>query len=514
MRFAQMNQKNDNNQYLNEDGEIILFPIASDINGKVLEADNGLRRALQSLRDSIAHDDQHFNEETFADVFAFYETADIFRDTASGDMNHFDNPEHAAMSIFSMVSVGAAFYLLNSFSEQRGKKQNDLRKMLKMYTEFEADKKNHAYGETGQERRNHAMKNLAAKMKHSGLQFVNLPDRSRAFPHAEFKQMAKDRGIGQPILMSTINTVRNFSTSAEHRIEIVQNSASLLSFRVSQIGGAIKKANNAIAQSDTLGAIRKGLGIEAPYIDSFGRLKATKESEDTENYKKPASILTHLEDNTVESLKEGLRILGQYATNAIYSRKIPGIIREGFAQVHAFDKEQKKHKANEIFAENPDIMAYDLFRHAAGKELLSQPILDRLDKMSKDERTAMQENINEILRDIDDHTHGAKRAKKSFLVQATFAGAQLAVGGLKALAMIKEQKVDTTLAYNLYAFFASVGPLTGFKDELKRERGFIESKTATVAEQVKDAMFLEPKDEHLTHDHSLNESDTGSAPEA
>lgn len=492
-----MNSQTADGKYLDDDGQEILFPIASDVNGKILEADQGLRRFLIGMRDAIAHDDQHFKEETFADVFAFYETAVIAQDTAKGEGHHFDDAEHAAMSVFSMVSVGAAFYLLNSFSEQRGKKQVEFRRSLKMYTEFEDDRHNEDLGETREKRREAAMEKLAGKMKHSGLQFVKLPVKDKRFPHTEFQQMAKDRGIGQPVLMSTINTVRNFVTSQDHRIEMGTNAAGVLAFRTSQLGRAIKNAHQKArskieqyaGQSGNAAAVPIAVGMDA--VDRFGKLVNPKSQADdsTEGHGQPKPSLLNRAENaadnavnqTFDALDEGISIGRQYALNAVHAREIPSLFAEGFKETRALGKGLKG-KAQ--LKADPDIIGLNLFRAVAGQQALPEDLEERLGQMNEGELDALKENTLEILKDIEGHTKGAKRAKASFLVQATFAGAQIAVGSLKVAKMFQDQHFDKTVGFNIYSFFASIGPLRGFKDELKSERALIDSKEAHIAESL------------------------------
>ncbi len=494
-----MNAQTADGTLLDEHGQEILYPIASDVNGTRLEASQGLRRFLMGMRDAIEHDDKHFREETFADIFAFYETAKIGLDTTSGEGHHFDDAYHTAMSAFSMVSVGAAFYLLNSFSEQRGKKEIELRRALKMYTEFESDRANEEYGETPEERRTKALENLAYKMKHSGLQFVNLPIRDLAFPHDEFQKMADDRGIGQPVLMSTINNVRNFTTSSEHRIEMTMNASNMLSFRVSQLGKAIKRGHNKlqekINQSDTIGAFRNALGHKAPYIDQFGRLKPTvqQENKDTvsESVEEKASAFDKIEDKVVETVYGGGKILLQYIENAVRSRRIPGIVIEGVKEAKGLSQDLKGKKTLEA---EPDIKYLNLFRYAVGKQALPEDMEEQIAAMDDEELESLRDNTLEILKDIEGHTIGAKRARTSFIVQATFAGAQIMVGSLKALKAVQNQEPDPTIAMNVYSFYASMGPLFGFKNEMKRERGFIRSKDANIAESLMEKLKITEKD--------------------
>lgn len=494
-----MNAQTTDGKYLDDDGREILFPIASDVNGKILEADQGLRRFLLGMRDAISHDDQHFNEETFADIFAFYETAVIGKDTMTGEGHHFDDAEHTAMSVFSMVSVGAAFYLLNSFSEQRGKKEVEFRRALKMFTELEDDRNNPEYGETKEERRKVAIEKLAGKMKHSGLQFVKLPVKDQRFPYAEFKEMAKNRGIGQPLLMSAINNVRNFATSQDHRIEMGTNAANMLAFRTSQLRRAIKGAHQKMSDKIQGYSAQSGDVAAAPIVmamdivDRFGRLvRPKKEAQDLQPGHQPTqpekSVIENIEgaaekivNRGFDTFQGGANIARQYALNAVHARKIPGIISEGVKESSALGRSLRG-KA-ELKAD-PDIIGLNLFRAVAGQGALPEDLEERLSNMSEEELEETKEYTLEKLKDIEGHTRGAKRARASFLVQATFAGAQIAVGSLKVLNMVNTQQPDPTLSFNVYSFFASVGPLRGFKDELKSERALIESKEANIAESL------------------------------
>lgn len=509
---------------LDDDGNELLFPIASDVKGHALEADRGLRRYLIAMRDAIEKDDAHFDEETFADVFAFYETGLIVLDTANGDTHHFDSPAHIAMSAFAATSVGAAFFLLNSFSEQRGRKHVEFRRGLKMYMEFEEDIHNTAHGETSEERRAKALETLAEKMHGSGVQFVNLPLRDRAFPHAEFKQIAKNQGIGEPILMASINRVRNFMTSQDQRIEMGQVATSMLWFRVSQLGRAIKETARLDRVSSFLRSpwrektqTLKNAHFElGQYVEKSGNAAAvpialTLDVLDRTGYffdylknavpdqqKKISVTMDRAEDQASATAKRGLKILGQYLDNAIRFRRIPGIITGGVAESLGLRKDQRE-KA--VLEKTPDIMSLDLFRYAAAEQHLPDDLEEQLSEMTEAELLELKEKTIEILRDIDGHTEGAKLARTSFIVQATFAGAQIGVGSLKTAGMIQKQEWDPTILFNVWSFFASIGPLRGFRDELIRERGLIGSKEANIAERLKGKLQTMGEDISISPDY-------------
>ncbi len=505
-----MNAKSVDGSPLDEEGNEILFPVASDINGAAMEADRGLRRFLIKIREEIKKDDKHFKEETFADIFAFLETGQIIFD----DEDHFKDPLQAAMSTFSIISVGAALFLLNSFSEQRGKKQAEFRHALKMYVEFEKDRlENKKPDETPEERlerRKVALGKLAEKMRHSGLQFVNLPLRDKAFPHAEFMEIAKNHGIGEPLLMATINNVRNFCTSSDKRIEISMSAASMLSYRTTQLGFAIGNTfTHVLDLTDTAvekltafatapltekaKEIRHAYTIFNLYVSAAGNPAAVPVAltVDTirnagnavsQTNRNPSSMLDLIEDRAVETTREAGHIILQYIENAIlFRRKVPPIIREGLRESKSFrERQQEKQKAQST----QHMREVEIINFALKDPELAREIKARLDEISTKDLEELKEHIAEVIKDTDRHEQSAKLARTSFLAQYAFMLAQGAVLGIKILEILRTGNTDYTATYNIWSAAASVGPLEGFKDQLKREHDLLQSKTVMLADKL------------------------------
>ena len=184
------------------------YSVAFTETGKILEPEDGLRRFLMQTRDLIELDKQHFTEELFSDIFALYETGEILVEAAHANTDTLE--EEPAMSSLAVASTVAAFYLLYSINAQRGAKEHEFRKALKMFVEFEEDCRDLKNGFTKEDRKFIAIENLRQKMQHSGLQFVNLPDEQHRFHKSEFREIAKKKGIGEPLSLDRVKKVREF----------------------------------------------------------------------------------------------------------------------------------------------------------------------------------------------------------------------------------------------------------------------------------------------------------------
>ena len=90
------------------------------------------------------------------------------------------------------------------------------------------------------------------------------------------------------------------------------------------------------------------------------------------------------------------------------------------------------------------------------------------------------DDLIRIMRDHERHEQAAIRARKSLYVQSAFIVLQLALIPVKLLS----EEHRHTVGMNIYSFFAPMGPLRGFADELKAERAKANSKLADKAERL------------------------------
>lgn len=389
--------------------------------GTVLEPDEGLRRFLIQTRDDIATDKSHFTEELFSDIFALVETGVIVADGMEGDFHHLE--EDTMASGFAVVSAVAAVYLLSSLNKQRAAKEIEYRKALKMFVEFEKDKVDTSNGENREERYPVAVENLRDKMRHSGLQFVELPDEQRKFNKSEFKALASEKGIGETLTKNAIQKTGSF--------------------------------------------LRKPLNE---------KMLVTGES------------LSRLEYRLEKGAKFMGHVLGQYLSNPFRARReiLPSTIM-GFKEASALNKELRdkrlEEEETELAGERAEIKAVIPLT----LERLKHVNVSSIKKIGKAWRDEDRDDLITIMRDQERHEVAARRARNSLVVQSVFEVAQLALIPIKLF----DDEKRHTVWMNFYSFFAAMGPLKGFADELKSERAKVHSKLAEKAEHLGKMMDID-----------------------
>ncbi len=400
--------------------------------GTVLEPEEGLRRFLIQTRENIEVDKSHFTEELFSDIFALIETGHLGVEAAHGSAETLQ--EEPLMSGIAIASTTAAVYLLWSINSQRGAREDEYRKALKMFVEFEHDIHDEKFGDSKEERRDNAIENLREKMQHSGLQFVNLPDEQRRFNKSQFRDIAKDKGIGEPLRAGAIKRCRSF--------------------------------------------------LKKPFMEKVDAtaVALSRVSHHTKNLGDYAKVYT---SNTLQKCEDSMlfvgHVAGEYAANPFRVHKIGKSTLMGFRELKELNaeiREQKiAEKTNTLPSRNTDP------EHKLPPLTLDQlnsVSLSSIEKIGHDWHQDDKDDLIKIMRDQERHEQSAIRAKRSLVIQSAFEGLQLAMIPVK---LMSEQHRETVWM-NVYSFFAAMGPLVGFAEGLKEERAKANSKLADKAERL------------------------------
>lgn len=400
--------------------------------GTVLEPEEGLRRFLIQTREDIDIDKSHFTEELFSDIFALIETGHIGLEATHGSTEMLE--DEPVMSGIAVASTAAAVYLLWSINSQRGAKEEEYRKALKMFVEFERDTHDELLGDSKDERREQAIENLREKMQHSGLQFVNLSDEQKRFHKSEFRDIAKDKGIGEPVRASAIRRCRSFlKQPLTEKIETTGVALSRMSYHTKNLGDYAK-----VFASDKL-----------------------QKCEDA------MLFVGH--------------VAGEYAANPFRMHKIGKSTLMGFQELKELNAEIREQKLAEKTNTLPTPNANPEHKHPPlTLDQLNSVSLKSIEKIGHDWKQEDKDDLIKIMRDQERHEQAATRAKRSLVIQSAFEGLQLAMIPVKMMS----EKHRETIWMNVYSFFAAMGPLTGFAESLKAERAKANSKLADKAERL------------------------------
>lgn len=390
--------------------------------GKALEPEVALKRFLVHTNELIEIDKRHFTEELFSDVFALEESGrSIFHSIEQG------SADPAIDHSFAIVSAIAAIGLMGSINLQRAAKEDEYRKALKMFVAFEKDKADTAHGDDKDARKQVAIDNLNDKMKHSGLQFVNLPNNDSRFKKGEYMDIARKKGIGEPI-----------SSAA-----------------VSKCGDFLKK----------------------PFME---KLEVTGEA------------LSYLAYKGQKGVAFMMNVMSEYAQNPFRTHKIMGRTAAGYKEGAALlsDMKERRNKENppeedstsaEAKSNKPERVTLNELRNIRVVGMQKTGI-----ELSEQDR----ENLQIKLDDIAKHERAAKVAGASLVVQSLFEVCQVIQGGIN----IASKGDVSAAAPNIYSFFAAMGPLKGFADELISERGKANSKAAKAAEHIGEILNMHKQD--------------------
>lgn len=410
------------------------FNVAFSESGKILDPEEGLRRFLIKTRELIATDEQHFTEELFSDIFALYETGHLAAEAAHGSTKTLE--DDPAMAGLAVASTAAAVYLLSSINSQRGAKASEYRRALKMFVSFEEDLHDEVNGSTKEERRETAIGNLREKMRSSGLQFVNLPDEQKKFHKQEFREIAAQKGIGEPLTAGTVKRAGNFlKMPLREKVVVTGCSLSWLMFQGERAAGFAGKVF-------------------------------------TEYVKNPFRV-HKIAHSTALGIREGSKLADDLNEQ----------IKEGKTNTLPDSEQAKKHAKPLTLAQLHSVNLGSIAKIGYG--------------WSDEEK----DDLIKIMRDQEMHEQAAVRAKRSMYVQGGFMALQLALIPVK---MLNEQQRDT-IWMNVYSFFAPMGPLKGFADELRSERAKANSKLAEKAERLGRIMGIDA--DSLRSDETLHDWD-------
>jgi len=343
--------------------------VAFTESGTSLEPDEGLRRFLIKTHEAIETDKQHFTEEMFSDVFAFYETGHIAAEALSGSTETLeDAPVMSGLAVFSTV---AAVYLLNSLNSQRAAKDNEYKKALLMFVEYEQDLDNSEIDENKEVRRKVAIGKLYDKMRHSGLQFVNLPNESKKFDRPKFRKIASKRGIGEELSLSTIDRVSEFLRKpAQEKVYISACALSHVIYKGDKIADLLGK---------TVTQYAKNLN--------------------------PLRVYNVLAKDAVTGVKEG-----------------SGLTQDIKKHTKCDDDSSPSPKENNDKPVTPLTL-----------DKIHSVNLSSVHTLGHDWAQKDKDDLIRIIRDHEQHLEGAKRAKRSFYVQSAFMGLQLALIPIKLM---------------------------------------------------------------------------------
>ncbi len=422
------------------------FNVAFTETGKILDPDDGLRRFLIETREQIETDKRHFTEELFSDIFALYETGTLAAEAVQGSTETLEDDPF--MSTLAVSSTVAAVYLLHSINAQRGAKEHEYRKALKMFVEFENDTQNESNGHTKEERRFVAEENLRHKMQHSGLQFVNLPDEQIRFPKSEFREIARKKGIGEPISFDTVKRVGDFMRKPMlEKVTVTGQALSYVMYQGERAAGFM---------------------------------------------------------GTVAT---------EYIKNPFRMHKIAQSTAMGFSEAAKLNADLAEQKNGD----DADLEEPEDKRPPITLEQLHSVNLRSIEKIGQAWSREDKDKMITIMRDQEDHEKAAVRAKRSLHVQAAFIGLQLALIPVKLMS----EEHRHTVGLNVYSFFAPLGPLKGFADELKSNRAKANSKLAEKVEHLGEIIGLdadsktseELRADNDDHDHD-NDNDDYDDPDA
>ena len=389
------------------------FRVAFTETGKVLEPKDGLRRFLIQTRDLIETDKQHFTEELFSDIFALYETGALAAEAATGSVETLeDDPFMSSLAVGSTV---AAVYLLHSINAQRGAKEYEYRKALKMFVDFEQDVYDDKNGATKEERLSVAEHNLRDKMRHSGLQFVNLSDEQKRFRKSEFHEIAAQKGIGKPLTHDMVKRAGDFMRKPlQDKVVTTGQGLSYLMFQGERAAGFVGK-------------------VFTEYVKNPFRVHKIGKS-------------------TVMGFQEAARL------NEDLGLQVKGAKKNTLPNQDDAKQQRKPLTLDQLHSVN----------------------LRSIETIGHDWTADEKDDLIKIMRDQESHEQSAVRAKRSLQVQSAFMGLQLAIIPIKLLS----EEHRHSIGLNFYSFFAPMGPLKGFADELKAERAKANSKLADKAERL------------------------------
>ncbi|MGH1376724.1 MAG: hypothetical protein ACRBCK_10280 [Alphaproteobacteria bacterium] len=389
--------------------------------GKALGPEVALKRFLVNTNELIEVDKRHFTEELFSDVFALMESGHAI----SSSIEQGDSSPVVDHS-FAIVSAVAAIGLMSSINMQRAAKEDEYRKGLKMFTAFEKDKNNPDHGEEKEDRKQVAVANLSEKMKHSGLQFVNLPNNDSRFKKNEYLEIARKKGIGEPIAAATVNRCGDF--------------------------------------------------LKKPFTE---KLEVTGEA------------LSYLAYKGQKGVAFIMNVMSEYAQNPFRTHKImrdtASGYKEGAILLSEMKERRNKHNPKEDVENKPDESQHP--QRVTLNELKNIRLVG-MQKTSIELSEQDRENLQIKLDDIAKHERAAKVAGTSLIVQSLFEVCQIIQGGIN----IASKGDVSAAAPNIYSFFAAMGPLKGFADELKSERAKANSKAAKAAEHIGEILNMHRQD--------------------
>ncbi len=404
--------------------------------GHGLDPEEGLRRFLIQTKEQIDTDKSHFTEELFSDIFALIETGHIALEATHGSTKTLE--EEPLMSGIAITSTAAAVYLLWSINSQRGEKEAEYRNALKMFVEFEKDLHNEENGETKEDRRQSAIDKLHNKMRHSGLQFVNLPDEQKKFNKSEFRAIAKDKGIGEPVTAGCIERCRSFlSKSPMEKVEVTGVALSRVAYHVKNVRQyASEYASNTLDKAIDLSHFAGH--VMGEYLSNV-----------------PRTLRGDLNRTTTLGLKE-----------------IKALNDEMRALKKSEKQQDKLHHDND--------QREDTQKEPLTLDQLKKVSLRSIHKLGHDWNQDEKDVVINKLRDREQHQSAAERAKRSFQVQLAFEALQLAMIPVK----YASESHRHTIWMNVYSFFAAMGPLKGFAEQIQSERAKANSKQAEASEHV------------------------------
>ncbi len=432
--------------------------------GREVGSAEALRRYLVNTKDEIDIAVSHRAEEALSDVFAFFEGGEAIFDA----VNEAD-ASPLLDNISALIATSAALYLINSINTQLSGKRADFKKALKMFVEFEHDKNsnNHLITEDISDEERHKYKSVARemaivklreKMLHSGLQFVNLPKTDTKFNRSEFFKIASNMGVGTPLSLKSVNRVSSFLKKPFfEKIEATGEGLSYLGYQYGRglnflihVGGEFLK-NTIPARIRRIGLVTdQALFVETPKlradIKKFSRYKDSKKT-------------------------------------------LSGTLSSAFSNKGSKDTSSGK-KAEKPLGEGLSKQTQEL-----SLSDLHKVHIKKMAAIGKDWSEEEKRDLAKVLKDGAFHTNNAVRARNSLIIQGIFEVAQIYTFVDKAF-----RGQWDSMWMNAYSFFAAMGPLAGFANELKDERAIVNSLKA------KEALILDSM-VHVNVD-SDNENDS------
>lgn len=347
-------------------------------------------------------------------------------------------------------------------------------------------------------------------MKHSGQQFINLPNDQRPFPRRDMRALGEQKGFNKPIIAAAVyNTADSIGRvcRGENPItkETMRNALGKLRFGAFCAGHYLEKSLNKAADLSikTIGAagdllvfaplalvgkwdshnkfnnaaISAGSAAAMPVVLTLEAAKAAGQSVKNMSFDALSAYRESIKPPVMGASDLLLDVGKSYWHNFLNTDEIPEIVKEGISEYVGFNNDlaqRKKYRAKnpmvtsgtgELTAENVHALTLDLAQKVSENGSLEQEQKDRL---------------IEILRDRKMHVEAGKRAQKALVVQSIFALAQIGMIVAKSI----DQEKRSTIPLNIYSFYASVGPWIGFSTEVKYQRAMANTKTANLAEAI------------------------------